>query len=117
MGIGGDELGSLAGGNELPFIRSRIRVVLARLCELLRWARGELADEVADEAEILQARAGDDVEVVRSQGGEEVAEATVLERFVLKVANGPKRRCSSSSTTRLSRCGTDIGGAPTSACP
>ncbi len=40
----------------------------------------------------------------------------VLRNFGLNVANGPKRSDASPSTTRVSRCGTDMGGAPTDAC-
>ena len=36
--------------------------------------------------------------------------------FGLKVANGPNSSDAWPSTTRVSRCGTDIGGAPTDAC-
>ena len=39
-----------------------------------------------------------------------------LRNFGLNVANGPNSRLVSPSTTRVSRCGTDIGGAPTGAC-
>lgn len=38
-----------------------------------------------------------------------------LRNFGLKVANGPKSSEASPFTTRVSRCGTDIGGAPTEA--
>ena len=34
----------------------------------------------------------------------------------MNVANGPNSSDVSPSTTRVSRCGTDIGGAPTEAC-
>ncbi|MCY1175640.1 hypothetical protein D9M73_158840 [compost metagenome] len=37
--------------------------------------------------------------------------------LVLKVANGPNRITRLPSSTRVSRCGTDIGGAPTEALP
>jgi hypothetical protein len=36
--------------------------------------------------------------------------------FGLNVANGPNSSEVSPSTTRVSRCGTDMGGAPTAAC-
>ncbi len=39
-----------------------------------------------------------------------------LRNFGLKVAKGPNSSEVSPSTTRVSRCGTDIGGAPTEAC-
>ena len=39
-----------------------------------------------------------------------------LRNFGVKVANGPNSSEVSPSTTRVSRCGTDIGGAPTAAC-
>ena len=39
-----------------------------------------------------------------------------LRNLGLNVANGPNRSEVSPSTTRVSRCGTDIGGAPTEAC-
>ena len=39
-----------------------------------------------------------------------------LRNFGLNVANGPNSSDVSPSTTRVSRCGTDIGGAPTDAC-
>src|SRR5215207_986247 len=39
-----------------------------------------------------------------------------LRNFGLKVAKGPNSREVSPSTTRVSRCGTDMGGAPTEAC-
>src|SRR5690349_6758408 len=40
----------------------------------------------------------------------------VLRNFGLNVANGPNSRDASPSTMRVSRCGTDMGGAPTDAC-
>src|SRR5689334_25387645 len=39
-----------------------------------------------------------------------------LRNFGLNVANGPNSSEASPSTTRVSRCGTDMGGAPTDAC-
>ncbi|SKV40414.1 Uncharacterised protein [Mycobacteroides abscessus subsp. abscessus] len=40
-----------------------------------------------------------------------------LSSLVLNVAYGPNITYGRPSTMRLSRCGTDIGGAPTGACP
>ena len=40
----------------------------------------------------------------------------VFRNLGLNVANGPNSSEVSPSTTRVSRCGTDIGGAPTDAC-
>ncbi|MNO09999.1 hypothetical protein D3C81_2335840 [compost metagenome] len=37
--------------------------------------------------------------------------------LVLKVANGPNRITRLPSSTRVSRCGTDMGGAPVEAMP
>ena len=39
-----------------------------------------------------------------------------LRNFGLNVAKGPNSSEVSPSTTRVSRCGTDMGGAPTEAC-
>ena len=41
----------------------------------------------------------------------------VLRNFVEKPPYGPKSRDALPSTTRVSRCGTDMGGAPTEALP
>ena len=40
-----------------------------------------------------------------------------LRNLVLKPAYGPNMRLALSSTMRVSRCGTDIGGEPTAALP
>jgi hypothetical protein len=41
----------------------------------------------------------------------------VFRNFGVKPANGPNSNAVSPLTTRVSRCGTDIGGAPTAALP